>query len=121
MSSDIRLDLTSDGVAPSIEISSPSVSEVGSGLLELRGIGEKCRARTLKSKFYFRLGEFLRTGKEEESRSDNQEQEDIDGTGEVKNGDAKKSNRRRYVVVTELHTPCYGERKDDEGVCQGIT
>jgi hypothetical protein len=39
----------------------------------------------LRSKFYFRLGEFLRTGKEEESRSDNQEQEDIDGTGEVEN------------------------------------
>jgi hypothetical protein len=40
----------------------------------------------LRSKFYFRLGdwEFLRTGKEEDSRSDNQEQEDIDGTGEVK-------------------------------------
>jgi hypothetical protein len=39
----------------------------------------------LRIKFYFRLSEFLRTGKEEESRSDNQEQEDIDGTGEVEN------------------------------------
>jgi hypothetical protein len=39
----------------------------------------------LRSKFYFQIGEFLRTGKEEESRSDNQEQEDIDGTGEVEN------------------------------------
>jgi hypothetical protein len=65
--------------------------------------------------------EFLGTREEEESRSDNQEQEDIDGAGEVENRDAKKCNRRWYVVVTELHTPCYGERKDDEGVCQGIT
>jgi hypothetical protein len=55
-------------------------------VLESRRVGENCRASTLRSKFYFRLGdwEFLRTGKEEDSRSDNQEQEDIDGTGEVK-------------------------------------
>jgi hypothetical protein len=39
----------------------------------------------LRNKFYFRAVESLRTGKEEESRSDNQEQEDIDGTGEVEN------------------------------------
>jgi hypothetical protein len=37
----------------------------------------------LRSKFYFRLGESLRTGKEEKLRSDNQEQEDVDGTGKV--------------------------------------
>ena len=37
------------------------------------------------SKFYFQLGdwELLGTGKEEDSRSDNQEQEDVDGTGEA--------------------------------------
>jgi hypothetical protein len=37
------------------------------------------------SKLYFWLVAFLRTGKEEESRSDNQEQDDIDGTGKVEN------------------------------------
>ena len=74
-----------------------------------------------RSEFYYRLGEYLRTGKEEEFRSDDQEQEDIDGAGEVEDRGTKKSDRRRYVVVTELHKPCYGKRKDDEGVCQGIT
>ena len=49
------------------------------------------------------------------------EQENIDGTGEVEHCETKKCSRRRYVVVTELHTPCYGERKYDEGVRQGIT
>jgi hypothetical protein len=39
--------------------------------------------RSRRSRFYFRLGESLRTGKEEEPRSDDQEQEDIDGTGKV--------------------------------------
>jgi hypothetical protein len=63
----------------------------------------------------------LGTREEEKFRSDSQEQEDVDGTGEVENRDTKKYNRRRYVVVTELQAPCYGERKYDEGVCQGIT
>ena len=44
----------------SLEPPSPSAAEVGSGLC-------------------WNIG----TGEEEESRSDNQEQEDIDGTGEV--------------------------------------
>ena len=66
---------------------------------------------------------FLHVGtrEEEKSRSDNQEQESIDGTGEVENCVTKKCNRKRYVVVIELQTPCNGERKDDEGVCQGVT
>jgi hypothetical protein len=68
---------------------------------EFRRVGENCRASTLRSKFYFRLGELLRTGKEEEPRSENQEQEDIDGTGEVEHRDSEKRSRRRYIVVTE--------------------
>jgi hypothetical protein len=74
-----------------------------------------------RSQLCFLPVDFLGTREEEESRSDNQEQEDIDGTGEVEHRETKKCSRRRYVVVTELHTPCYGEREDDEGVCQGIT
>ena len=70
---------------------------------------------------YILLVELLETREEEESRSGSQEQEGINGTGEVENRDAKKCNRRRYVVVIELHNPCNGERKDDEGVCQGVT
>ena len=53
-------------------------------MLEFRRVGGSCRA-SLRSKFYFRLGEFLGTGKEEESRSDDQEQDDIDGTGKIEN------------------------------------
>jgi len=37
----------------------------------------------LRSQFYFLSTEFLKTREEEEFRSDNQEQEDIGGTGEV--------------------------------------
>ena len=51
--------------------------------LEFRFAGKTCQASTLRSNIYFRLGELLRTGKEKEFRSDNQEQEDINGTGEV--------------------------------------
>jgi hypothetical protein len=42
----------------------------------------------LRSKFYFRLSEFLRTGKEE-LRSGNQEEEHIDDPGEVDHCDTK--------------------------------
>jgi len=55
---------------------------------EIRRVGEHCPVSTLRSEFYIRrLDEFLRirTGKEEESRSDNQEQGDVDGTGKVEN------------------------------------
>jgi len=54
-------------------------------VLESRRVGDNCRASTFRSKFHFLLDdwEFLRTGKEEDSRSDSQEQEDVDGTGEV--------------------------------------
>jgi hypothetical protein len=37
----------------------------------------------LRGQFYFLLVELPGTREEEESRSNNQEQEDIDGTGEV--------------------------------------
>jgi len=53
-------------------------------VVEFLRVGKICQASTL-SKLYFRLGVFLRTGKEEEFRSGNQEQEDIDGTGKVEN------------------------------------
>ena len=46
--------------------------------------------------------EFLRTREEEEYRSDNQEQENIDGTGEIEHRDGDKRSRRRYMAVTEL-------------------
>jgi hypothetical protein len=49
--------------------------------------------------FYFRLGKYLGTGEEEELRSDNQEEDDIDGAGEVEHRDAEKRARRRYMVV----------------------
>ena len=53
--------------------------------MELRRVRDNCRASTLRSRsqLYFLPIEFLGTREEEESRSDNQEQEDIDGTGEV--------------------------------------
>jgi len=47
------------------------------------GVGENYWASTLRCQLHFGLGEFHGTGEEEESRSDNEEQEDIDGTGEV--------------------------------------
>ena len=51
-------------------------------------VGENCRAsiftRRLRDQFHHVLFvESLGAREEEESRSDNQEQEDIDGTGEV--------------------------------------
>jgi len=54
------------------------------------------------SKFHFRPSESVRTGKEEEFRSDDQEQEDIDGTGELEHRFSEKRSRRRYMVVSEL-------------------
>jgi hypothetical protein len=102
-------------------------------VLEICRVGESCRASTLTSctltELYFRLGVFYvflgrgsdrGTREEEEFRSDNQEQGDIDGTGEVEHRDAKKCSRCRYVVVAELQTPSYGERKDDKGLCQRV-
>ena len=54
-------------------------------VLELRSVGDNCRASTLmgRGQLHILPVEFLGTREEEESRSDNQEQEDIDGTGEV--------------------------------------
>jgi hypothetical protein len=53
------------------------------------------------SQLYFLLVESLGTTEEEESRSDNQEQEDIDGTGEVEQRGTEKRSRRRYIVMIE--------------------
>ena len=39
---------------------------------------------------------------DEEYRSDDQEQEDVDGTGEVEHWIREKRSPRRYMVVTEL-------------------
>jgi hypothetical protein len=55
----------------------------------------------LRSQNYFLLVELLGTREEEKFRSDNQEQEDIDGPGEVEHRETKKHSRRRYMVVTE--------------------
>jgi hypothetical protein len=41
-------------------------------------------------KFYVWYVKFLGTGEEEESRSDNQEYEDINGSGEVEQCDSEK-------------------------------
>jgi hypothetical protein len=41
------------------------------------------------------------TREEEEFRSDNQKQEDIDSTGEVEHCGTEKRSRRRYIVVSE--------------------
>ena len=109
MSSDSRLELMKDAV---VLAPSRSAAEVGSGL---------CRRRNLRRQLYFLLIEFHGTRKEEESRSDNQEQDDIDATGEVEYRGGEKCNRRRNMVVIELCTPCYGEGEDDEGICDGVT
>lgn len=89
----------------------------------IRRVGETCRASIfLGSQLYFLLlVELLETREEEESGSGDQEQEGINSTGEVENRGTKKCNRRRHIVMIELHTPCNGERKDDEGICQGVT
>ena len=75
------------------------------------------------SQFYFLLVKLKLPGtrEEEESWSDDQEQEDIGGTGEVEYRGSEKGSGRRYMVVAELQPPCYCERKDHEGVCQGVT
>jgi hypothetical protein len=65
--------------------------------------------------------EFPGTREEEESWSDNQEQKNVDGAGEIENRDTKKYSSGRYAVVTECQKPRYGERKYDEAVCQGVT
>ena len=82
--------------------------------------GQHRLAGTLKGKFYFRLVKFLETWEEEQSRSDNQEQEDIDGAGEAEQYGTEKRSRRRYMVVAELQPPCYGGRKDDDRICKGV-
>jgi hypothetical protein len=55
----------------------------------------------LRSRPYFPLVELLGTREEEETRSDDQEQEGIDGTGEVENRGSEKCSRGRYMMVIE--------------------
>ena len=100
MSSDSKL--TRDCVGLFLEPPS-SAAEVGSELCWNSTMSEKIPepVRTLWCQFYFGLGKFLGP-REEESRSDNQEQEHIDGTGEAEHRVTKKRNCRRYLVVTEL-------------------
>ena len=52
--------------------------------------------------FYYRLDKLLRRCEEEKVRSDDQEKDDIDGTGKAVHDLAKKESRRRHVFVTEL-------------------
>jgi len=71
-----------------------------------------------------RLPKLVGTGEEEESGFENKEKEDIYGAGEVEQYDTEKGSRRRYVVVvvelTELQPPCNRERKDDDGIRNGV-
>ena len=50
----------------------------------------------------------LGTGEKKKLRSDNQEQEDIDSTGEMEHRDREKCGRRRDVHVTEQQPSCHG-------------
>jgi len=71
--------------------------------------------------FYFGLDEVVGVGEEEKLRSDDQEEKDVDGTREVKHRDAEKRSSRRDVVVVELQPSRDRERKDDKGICHGVT
>ena len=50
---------------------------------------------------YFLLVELIGTREEEELWSNDQEQEDVDGTGKVEHRGTEKRSRRRYNVVSE--------------------
>ena len=93
-------------------------------VLQFRCVGRSCRARiSLRSHYqlyYLPVVKLLWTREEEAFRSDNQEQGHIDGTGEVEHRGSEKRSRRRYMMVSEQPPPCDAERKDDEGVRQGI-
>ena len=68
----------------------------------LYNIGVNSRACTWVTKFYFRFEKFLRGHEEEKVGSDDQEKEDVGGTGQVEHDTAEKESRRRHVLVTEL-------------------
>jgi len=53
-------------------------------------------AGTSRSKFYFRLAKLLGrwTGQEEKSGPDDQQQEDVDGAGEIEHRDTEKRSGR---------------------------
>ena len=64
---------------------------------------ESCgvRGNGLEAPVLFRARELLGTREEEESCSDDQKQEDIDGLGEVEHRLSKKRSRQWYIVVTD--------------------
>ena len=74
-------------------------------MLGSRRVREIYRASiVLRYQFYFLLVEFAGRGtrEEEELRSDDQEQENIDDAGEVEHCGTKKHGRRWYMVVSEV-------------------
>ena len=71
-------------------------------------------------KFYFRLLRLLRGSEKEKVRSDDQEKEDIDGTGKLPHDTAEKGSRRRHTLVTELQPTGNREWNHLEGVCQWV-
>ena len=89
-------------------------------LLVFDRIGGYRKASTLTSKFYFRLAKLLRRREEEKMRSDDQEKEDIDGTGKVEHYASKKDSRRRHMHMIEQKPTGNRERNHREGVCQWV-
>jgi len=47
------------------------------------------------------LTKLLRGCEEEKVGSDDQEKEDVDGTGKVEHDNTEKGSRRRYALMTE--------------------
>ena len=59
------------------------------------------RASTWIGKFYVRLARLLSGCEEGNMWSHDQEKKDVNGTGKVEHGIAKKDSRRWYTLVTE--------------------
>lgn len=60
-------------------------------VIEFLRVGEICRASIiLRSQLYFLFAKLPGTREEKEFRSNDEEQEDIDRTGEVEDGDSEK-------------------------------
>ena len=81
----------------------PIPQRSGGGLwtvLKIRGVEGNCGASIFQL-YILLVVNMLGTRKQEEFRSDNQEQDDIDGTGEIENRDSEKRSCRRNMVVTE--------------------
>ena len=70
--------------------------------MEFLRVGDNRRASlVLRSQLYFLLVELPGTREEEQFRSDDQEQDDIDSTREVEHRGSEKRSRRRYMMVSE--------------------